>query len=277
MRNTPDSYFIPSRPEILIQLNKLMNEKDLRIDQICQLLKQDIALFSSVLATVNTPYFGLARKITSIEHAVSLLGINRVFTIVRLAALKNSLSTLGPLERFWDTGSDVASICALLARRFQDVSPDDAYTLGMLHDCGVPLMMHNFENYKTFLTRIPTDSISGLHAAQLEQYGVSHYDLGYALTKTWNLPQATCEAIRLQPEYKEFVRIKNDEKDDVRTQLCVLLIAKEISRKYRTYWRVTKQDVPLISDLEPILNFMGICDYDFYDFRDDVLMMLEGS
>jgi len=275
MSQATDTYFIPSRPEILIQLNKLINKKDLDISEICNVLKQDIALFSSVLATVNTPYFGLTRKITSIEHAVSLLGINRVFTIVRLAALRNSLSTLGPLERFWDTGSDVAQICAVLARRFPEVNPDDAYTLGMLHDCGLPLMMHNFPDYKDFLKQIPCDSISGLHNAQIEQYGISHYDLGYALTKSWNLPEATCEAIRLQPEYKSFVAKQKDDQDDVRTQLCILLIAKEISRKYRTYWRVTKEDVPLISDLEPILNFMGICDYDFFDFRDDTLLMLE--
>lgn len=275
MSHTPDSYFIPSRPEILIQLNKLISDQDIDVDQICKVLKQDIALFSSVLATVNTPYFGLARKITSLEHAVTLLGINRVFTIVRLAALRNSLSTLGPLERFWDTGADVAQICGILARRFPEVNADDAYTLGMLHDCGLPLMMHNFQGYKKFLEHIPCDSISGLHKAQLDQYGVSHYDLGYALTKSWNLPDATCEAIRLQPDYKDFVRISRDNRDEVRTQLCILLLAKEISRKYRTYWRVNKQDIPLVSDMEPILNFMGICDYDFFDFRDDILMMLE--
>ncbi len=274
MSQTTDTYFIPSRPEILFKLNQLINDPDLDIDNICGVLKQDIALFSTVLSTVNTPYFGLAKKITSIEHAVALLGVNRVFSIVRLAALRNSLSTIGPMERFWDTGADVAHICALLSRRFREVNEDDAYTLGMLHDCGLPLMIHNFPDYKDFLKEVNGNSISGLHQAQLDRYGISHFDLGYALTNAWHLPETTCEAIRLQPEYKTFLT-QNDDREEVRMQLCILLIAKEISRKYRTYWRVREPDTPFISNLEPVLNFMGLCDYDFFDFRDDVLSMLE--
>lgn len=274
MSQTTDTYFIPSRPEILFQLNQMMSAPVLSISNICDVLKQDIALYSSVLSTVNNPYFGLVKKITSIEHAVTLLGINRVFNIVRLAAMRNALSTIGPMERFWDTGAEVAQICALLSRRFREINEDDAYSLGMLHDCGLPLMMHNFPEYKGFLQTEQGNSISGLHNDQLEQFGISHYDLGYALTNAWHLPAATCDAIRLQPEYKTFLREDSAEQDYTRMLLCILLISKEISRKYRTYWRVNQPDIPLISDMEPILNFIGICDYDFFDFRDDILQML---
>lgn len=268
-------YFIPSRPEVLIELSRMMASQDLDIDAICDTLKRDVALFSAVLATVNSAYFGLVKKITSVDHAVSLLGIKRVYSIVRLTALRNSLSQLGPMERFWDTGEDVAHICALLARRFTHIPEDDAYTVGMLHDCGLPLMMHNFQQFKPFLREIKGENLSLLHRAEVEAFGTSHYELGHLMTTEWNMPEYVCKAIHHQPDYGAFLRETDEENENARILLSLLLLAKEISRKYRTYWRVQQPDIPLISDMEAPLQVLSICDYDFMDFRDDILAQLQ--
>ncbi len=182
-QRAPQSYVIPSRPETLITITRLMRAEEPDIDLICRTLKQDVALFSSVLGTVNTPYFGFQQKITAVERAVSLLGLRRLHMLVRVAALRNSLAGVGRLERFWDTASEVAHICSLLAARYADISRDDAYTLGMMHDAGIPLMMQNFPDFKGFLANQNGVGIALLHDWQLERYGVSHFDLGAQLAE----------------------------------------------------------------------------------------------
>ncbi|WP_372831041.1 HDOD domain-containing protein [Pontibacterium sp.] len=266
---------IPSRPEVFLQFTHLIKEKNPDINAICAALKRDVALFSAVLAAVNSPYLGLVQKITSLEHAVSLLGINRVFSIVRLTALRNSLSEIGRLDRFWDTSEDVAYICSVLSRRFSNINEDDAYTIGMLHDCGIPLMMGNFGDFKSFLSNIKGENISLLHGAEMEAFGSSHYNLGFQVASEWNFPKGLCSAILEQPNYSSFLRDTCEEKLQSRMLLSILLRSKEVSRKYRTYWRVNQPDIPIISDMEVPLNVLAISEADFIEFRDEILLKMQ--
>jgi len=46
---------IPARPRILLELQELMQHEELDLIKITQLIKQDVALYSTLLSTVNSP------------------------------------------------------------------------------------------------------------------------------------------------------------------------------------------------------------------------------
>ena len=144
---TNTSIVIPARPDVLVNLTGALQQTDPDFLYIAYLIKQDVALYTSVLSNVNSAYYGLSSEVTSIERAISLLGLDRIFKIVQLAALKNSLPCTGPLERFWDTAIEVAHISAILAQQFGKVDPDEAYTLGMLHDIGIPILIRTIKTF----------------------------------------------------------------------------------------------------------------------------------
>ncbi|MFY0641488.1 MAG: HDOD domain-containing protein [Bermanella sp.] len=48
------------------------------------------------------------------------------------------------LDRFWDAATKVASLCSYLAVRLTTISQDKAYSIGMLHDIGIPIMLSNY-------------------------------------------------------------------------------------------------------------------------------------
>ena len=71
---------VPPQPQIMVdlQMEQLMPEPDLKA--IAKLIGQDPGLSGALLKIVNSPHFGLANRIASIQQAVNLLGCNTVST-----------------------------------------------------------------------------------------------------------------------------------------------------------------------------------------------------
>lgn len=264
---------IPSRPEALIKVTEALRAEHPNLEYICQSIKDDVALFTAVIATVNSAYFGLKQPINSIERAVSLLGLKRTFNIIQIAALRNSLSNIGTMERFWDTATEVARISAAISEEFSQLDSDQAYLLGMLHDCGIPLMMIAHPDFRDFLTTLNGCSLIEIHQQEIEKYGYSHYQLGAQLAEKWCLDKAIVTAIARQPVYLDTFSEPADEHETMRLNLCLLLVAKDVSDAYRHYWRIAQQQDPLI-ELKPVLAFLGISDFDYMDLKEDLVSRL---
>lgn len=267
------TFIIPARPEVLLKLATIIKQPDPDFGEIAALLKSDVSLYSNVLATINTPFFGFPERISSIQNAVALLGVNRLYTIVRMAALRNTLGETGRLDRFWDSANEVATICGQVSRHLRFLSKDDAYTMGMMHDCGVPLMMKNFNDYKNFFESRSGTDLPQIHTQERDRYQLDHFDISSKLAAAWGIPEVVCEAIRLQP-YSSEVLDSNGYSEEVQNVLCMLLIAKELSEKFRQLWSVDDSQRPVVP-MEPILEHLGLVDIDLIDMKDDIFSRLE--
>lgn len=267
-------YVIPARPEVLIKASELMSNPDTDINDIVTALKQDVSLYTIVLATANNPLFRGSYKISSLKHAVMRLGLKRLSNIVKLISLKNELSKVGRVDRFWDTAIEIAEITANLTTLLSKESPDDAYTLGMIHDCGIPLMMDTFDDYREFLQSINGNNLSEIHVLEYDKYGYNHFDIGSDIAAHWNMPKNICDAIHFQPNYLDVLNGTSHGSESSKLLLCYLLLAKGISETYRHYWRVTSARRES-RELQPILEYIGLPELDYLNIRDDYLAALE--
>lgn len=275
----PDSsaekrYNIPARPEAVIAIAELMKTDSPSADQIAEVLKQDVFLYTAVLAAVNTPLFRLNHKITDLSHAITLLGLDKLFAVVRLAALKSSLGNLGRLDRFWDTATEVAQLSADIAQQVSDLDPHDSYTLGMMHDCAIPLMLANHPEYKAFLRDINGADLAGLTGQEEKRFGINHFSLGAEVARHWFMPDRIVDAIDGQARYSEILSQPGGLPDETKSLLCILILAKDISARYRRFWRIydAKETQP---ELLKVLHFLGIPDIEYMDIREDLLHRLE--
>ena len=140
---------IPPRPAVVLTVmdEKAKDAPDMKV--IVAAISRDVGVAAALLKTVNSPFFGLRSPVQSILQAVSLLGLNRVATLVNSLALKTTLNAQG-IERFWDQSARTAMVCAWLARKMgQDV--DAAHLFGLFRDAGMPLLMKRFRDYKDTL------------------------------------------------------------------------------------------------------------------------------
>ncbi len=203
---------IPPQPGIVIKVNEEVRQADPDLKKLTDLVNKDVALAAKALKIVNSSFFGLRQPAKSISQAISLLGLNNFSRIVVASSLEESLNFKGldkeAMARFWRHSLLVASVSDLIARKVYSSSPtpaefkhllDHAYTLGLFHDCAIPLMMKKFSDYSdcipTALAGIWSAQQSEVHSEEMK-YGASHCTIGYIVAKSWRLDPDICECIK---------------------------------------------------------------------------------
>lgn len=265
---------IPPRPEILLKMTTIMEEEEPDINQVISILKQDAGMYSIILATVNSSRFGLKKQVTSMAHAIALLGLPRVFSMIKLTVLRSTLSKNHPMERFWDTATEVASLTQELAARYTSLDPDNAYSIGMLHDCGVPILMQADPQYKELLRRTSSDPTKELLEIEKSTYGIEHFTLGAKLVNSWKMPSSVYKTILLQASFPEILVKHKSTANDSLMYLSLLCIAKDISKNYRHFWRLDN-DAELSPSIMACLEYIGLCDYDYLDLKEEYIDTLD--
>ena len=186
---------IPPRPSVLVEIGRELQLESPNLKTVAALIARDVGLSSGVLQTVNSAFFGLPRKIASIPQAVQMIGARNVANIVNGVTLRAAIGTDAmSLERFWDSAEKVACIAAYVARLLPRTSPDEGYTLGLFRDCGIPLMMRRFPDYKATLRDAGGDDMK-LIRLEDERHGTNHATVGFIVGRMWELPETLCQAI----------------------------------------------------------------------------------
>jgi EAL and modified HD-GYP domain-containing signal transduction protein len=80
-----------------LRMLREINRPELSYDQLEEAIKQDVALTYNLLRFINSAWFGLRYKISSIKHALVLLGSKEIRKWFALVALRN-MSTDKPNE-----------------------------------------------------------------------------------------------------------------------------------------------------------------------------------
>ncbi len=190
---------IPPRPSILIQIEQETTKDDPDFIRLAKLLSQDVGLAAGMIKVANSPYFSFGKKVPSIQEALLVLGLNLVTRTVAGLALHQVFKHVPHMERFWDASAMTAEMAACVAKRLGKVAgirPEDAYTFGLFRDCGIPMLMNPFPEYRTVLARANKESALSFTAVEEEGIGLNHATLGAQLAEDWLLPEETCQAIR---------------------------------------------------------------------------------
>lgn len=262
---------IPARPRILLELQELMQHEELDLIKITQLIKQDVALYSTLLSTVNSPWMGMRQEVKSIETTISLMGLEQLIEIIQGVIIRSCFQSISLRESFWDAATEVAGISQNLAERFTDVKPSDAYGAGMLHNAGVPIMMMNFDNYDGFIlkhTRRPANEICVL---ERQAYETDHYLQGALMAKKWHMNSNIILAVRYQPIAASVLNENSKQLSaDVLSMIAVLTLAKDISNEYQHYWKVEANEFHY-QCLQAALKHLNISEAEYAELKEDAI------
>ncbi|MCP4335297.1 MAG: HDOD domain-containing protein, partial [Gammaproteobacteria bacterium] len=65
-------------PDIYWKLKEILATHDYSMQDVAQLIVYDPGLTARMLQMVNSAYFGFAAKIDTVNHAVSILGVQQI-------------------------------------------------------------------------------------------------------------------------------------------------------------------------------------------------------
>jgi len=261
---------IPPQPQILVdlQMEQVLPEPDIR--RIAKLISQDVGLSGTMLKFVNSPFYGLANKITSIEQAVSLLGINSVINILNGLAIKGEMSdeNIVALTKFWDTATDIAMVCATIAKKVGYRNADEAYAMGLFHNAGIPLMIQRFKNYLEIAEMSYGSDVERVVDVENKHFNSNHCVVGYYTAKSWNLPAAICEAIASHHDTGAIFNQKDGKNQNKKTLIAILKIAEHICGNYRSLGN-QPVDYEWDHNKDNILEYLGLTSYDMDDLKEN--------
>lgn len=212
-----DSMALPSCPTLLTEIRNELQRPFSNGLKIANMIARDASLASTLLRSANSPLVSGGREIVSIAQAVQLLGFTHLENLVTEGLLRQAMGSADPsITHFWDRAAAIATTCTHLARTTQLVDSDLAYSFGLFHDCGIPLLMEHFPNYKDILYQAQHDPERSFSAIEEETIGTSHCTLGHKLAQRWHLPQEIALAILHHHDYPliagETTRLPTDSK-----------------------------------------------------------------
>jgi len=192
-------------PQIALKMIRMMRDNKQGLQEISRELRQDQVISAKVIRLSNSAYFGVKKRIDSVDQALVLIGGKNLLQLVLIASLHDFLTIneegyslcKGGLFRH-ALGTAITS--EMLAGFTKKTSADVAYTAGLLHDIGkVVLDQYVASAFPLFYRGTHEEGIE-LTEIERELLGLSHTEAGRRLAQNWDLPKNLEEAIAYHHE-----------------------------------------------------------------------------
>lgn len=141
--------------------------------------------------------YSLRREVSTVSHAVAVLGIDTVKSVIMAASVERVFQSAKDLgtklmsDHSWGT----ALAARAIARRVHYQNVEEALICGLMHDIGKPVLLSNLKpQYSPIITNVYNGS-SNFHQQELLAFGFSHAHVGALLARKWNFPAQLAEAV----------------------------------------------------------------------------------
>ncbi|MBW1823312.1 MAG: HDOD domain-containing protein [Deltaproteobacteria bacterium] len=191
---------LPTLPTVYTKLTQLLRSPNATVKEIGRIISEDQAMAVKVLKIVNSAFYGLPNKVGSLKHAIVILGINQIRTLVLATSTLQIFQKFESdhsfdMQKFWEHSIGCAVAARVLAETASLRSPDDAFTGGLLHDIGK--LVHAVYLSEEFATVVADCEERGVPMSESEQriLGHDHAYTGKELAIKWSLSQGTVDMI----------------------------------------------------------------------------------
>jgi len=191
---------IPPLPQVALRAMALIRDPESSRTALAQVLSLDQGMTGRFLSMVNSAYYGLSRRITSVDEAIGFLGYDRVNQAVVAASALPYITR--PLAAYaldgamsWHHAVAVASGADFIAR-VRGLPQTDAYVAGLLHDVGKLALDILLQRRSVWPTDTEDDGeAEAWTAVERHTTGHDHAELGAAIVRSWNLPDRVVAAV----------------------------------------------------------------------------------
>ena len=194
---------LPSLPAVYSQLTRALEDPHVSMDEIARIVQMDVAISAKLLKLVNSGFFGIPKRVTSVKRAVTLLGIKIIKDLTLSAAVFDMFQTRrlfsGLSIEFIHRHSFLAArIAAELLDEPRDA--EDAFMAAMLHDVGKLVLAARMPDYFAQVMATSVGQGVPVHEAEQDLKGVTHAQIGAVMLGLWGLPMRVVEAVATHHE-----------------------------------------------------------------------------
>ncbi len=195
---------MPSLPNTVTKVLEVTQGHNISPHELNKVISLDPILTGKVLQLVNSAYYSLPSKVTSIVKAIILLGVNTIRNLALTSAVVPIVGTGGQgswkvikAEEYWKHSLGVGVTSKLIAKRLGigTKTIEEYFIAGLLHDIGKVILEHNVpKKYDKVIEKCEIEGYIFIEA-ETEIIGLNHSQVGQMLAEKWQFSKSIEEVI----------------------------------------------------------------------------------
>ena len=186
---------LPTLPAVLRKLLVLVEDPTLSINELEGFIMKDPSLASRIIKAANSPLYGLPSRVTNINQALMLLGLNAV------KGLLLGVSVFEHMERvmagLWQHSAGCAIAARIIAEKtgHNDMA-EDVSSAALLHDMGKVILGLKYPEKYQYIIETARNKQSYIAEEEKIAFEITHADVGAWLAFKWNFPHKMIDTIK---------------------------------------------------------------------------------
>jgi putative nucleotidyltransferase with HDIG domain len=192
---------MPTIPTVAIRVMEVTANPGSSANDLMEIIGPDISLTTKILKIANSPFYGLTREISSLQHAVTVLGFkeirNMVISTIAFESFKNfKQNDKFDINKFWRHSFCCGLAAKIIAVDLKSTS-NELFVAGLIHDIGKLVMYIAFpvEFLKLVDMMSPLKLKYTAFEAEKSVFEVTHDEVGMKLLKKWMFPESLITAV----------------------------------------------------------------------------------
>ena len=192
---------IPTLPTVALRVMEITANQKSSANDLMEIISPDVSLTTKILKIANSPFYGLTREISSLQHAVTVLGFKEIRNLVISSVAFESFKNLKQdgkfdINKFWRH----SFYCALAAKNIAvdlKIESSELFVAGLVHDIGKLAMYVTFPSDYMMQLEImnPVKLKYTSFEAEKSIFGMTHDEVGMKLLKKWMFPESLLTAV----------------------------------------------------------------------------------
>jgi len=216
---------------------------------VTESVQEEPALAAAILKTVNSAYYGLPEKMSSLHHAILYLGFNNVYQLILENSIKNIMPQDEEYEKIRLHSFMISLIASEISLHCQKSKPLVNATVGILHDVGkivTLLLKRKYPNIKELIHMIDDSKV------------------GACLLRNWGFPENIIKIIEYQYD-PEFAHPENIDQA-FRYEISILYLS------HRCYALMMGEENTETTFVIDFMELLGIQQKDCQAFYQDTIL-----
>ncbi|MCF8240171.1 MAG: HDOD domain-containing protein [Melioribacteraceae bacterium] len=183
---------LPTMPFLVSEVTRLIDNPMTSAANLGRLIGKDQGMVTKILSVANSPLYGIPRRVSTIDFAIVILGFNHIKNIVIALSMMNAFKNISGkdfrLEKYWAHSLMTATAAKRIADDLGYQLGGEAFTAGLLHDLGIPIIYRYFRKEYMQIEKIISDLGGITEEGEENIIGATHSFIGHYLINQWNLP-----------------------------------------------------------------------------------------
>lgn len=244
---------------VIPQIIRLTSDDSASARDLARVLSHHPALTATVIRLANSSYYGRRNECTSIQEAVTFLGMFSVRSLTLSASISSVFradDATGIKAALWNHSLATAVGARLVTKMLIPQLAEEAFLAGLMHDLAKLVLLQDYpEEYTPILRGADGRKQSSL-AREHATFGIGHDQLGAMILEDWNLPRLVIEVVRHHhsPDDPALVALPGDANAVTRRLAHVVCFVNQLA--HASGYAVCQAETPDLSDIQSS-EFLG--------------------